>query len=57
MNGNEGTKGIPKIVFGKLNNKNETKKNPFSIEGHHALMDGYHVALLCKKMQQHIDKL
>jgi len=56
-NGDEGTKGIPKIVFGKLFNENETKKIPFSVEVHHALMDGYHVALLFKKMQQYIDKL
>ena len=56
-NGDESTKGIPKIVFGKLFNENETKKIPFSVEVHHALMDGYHVALLFKKMQQFIDKL
>jgi chloramphenicol O-acetyltransferase type A len=56
-NGDEATKGIPKIVFGKLFNENATKKIPFSVEVHHALMDGYHVALFFKKMQQFIDKL
>lgn len=55
--GDERLKGIPKIVFGKLFNENEVKKIPFAVEGHHALMDGYHVALLFTKMQQFIDEL
>ncbi len=56
-NGDEGSKGIPKIVFGKLFDENEIKKIPFSVEVHHALMDGYHVSLLFQKMQQFIDEL
>ncbi|PKP07825.1 MAG: chloramphenicol acetyltransferase, partial [Bacteroidetes bacterium HGW-Bacteroidetes-3] len=56
-NGNEGLMGIPKLVFGKIFNENEIKKIPFSVEVHHALMDGYHVGLLYKKMQQFIDEL
>ncbi len=55
--GDEGSKGIPKIVFGKLFNEGETKKIPFSVEAHHALVDGYHVALLFSKMQKIIDEL
>jgi len=55
--GDEAEKGIPKIVFGKLFNENQTKKIPFSVEVSHALMDGYHVALLFDKMQQFINKL
>ncbi len=35
--------GIPKFVFGKFYKTNNTKKMPFSIEVHHALIDGYHV--------------
>lgn len=56
-NGNERQQGIPKLVFGKLFTENEIKKIPFSVEVHHALMDGYHVGLLYKKMQQFIDGL
>jgi len=56
-NGNEGLQGIPKLVFGKLFNENKIKKIPFSVEVHHALMDGYHVGLLYAKMQQFMDEL
>jgi len=55
--GDEGKSGIPKIVFGKLFEENKIKKIPFSVEVHHALMDGFHVALLFNKMQQFIDEL
>lgn len=55
--GDEVGKGIPKIIFGKWFEDNELKKIPFSVEVHHALMDGYHVALLFEKMQQFITEL
>jgi len=55
--GDEAGKGIPKIVFGGLFTENEIKKIPFSVEVHHALMDGYHVGLLFKNMQQFINSL
>ena len=55
--GNEREQGIPKLVFGKLFDENGIKKVPFSVEVHHALMDGYHVGLLYKKMQQFINEL
>ncbi|MFA5299037.1 MAG: CatA-like O-acetyltransferase [Lutibacter sp.] len=55
--GNEREQGIPKLVFGKLFTENEIQKIPFSVEVHHALMDGYHVGLLYKKMQQFINEL
>ena len=38
----------------KVFSENDNKKIPFSVEGHHALMDGYHVALLLEKMQNFI---
>ncbi|MBG7630682.1 MAG: chloramphenicol acetyltransferase, partial [Bacteroidetes bacterium] len=44
-------------VFGGLFNENGSKKIPFSVEVHHALMDGYHVGLLFKNMQQYINNL
>jgi len=55
--GDEAGKGIPKIIFGGLFVENEIKKVPFSVEVHHALMDGYHVGLLYKNMQQFINNL
>lgn len=55
--GDEAEKGIPKIIFGKLFEENKIKKIPFSVEVSHALMDGYHVALLFNKMQQFMNKL
>jgi chloramphenicol O-acetyltransferase type A len=56
-NGNEGLQGIPKLVFGKIFIENEFKKIPFSVEVHHALLDGYHVGLLYEKMQKFINEL
>ncbi|MFD1293674.1 CatA-like O-acetyltransferase [Lutibacter holmesii] len=55
--GDEASKGIPKIIFGKFFTENNLKKIPFSVEVHHALVDGYHVGLLFKSMQQFIDEL
>tara|TARA_R110001583_G_scaffold51378_1_gene160489 strand:+ start:4086 stop:4715 length:630 start_codon:yes stop_codon:yes gene_type:complete len=55
--GDERGKGIPKIVFGKYFTENDTKKIPFSVEVHHALVDGFHVGLLLDKMQQFINDL
>ena len=56
-NGDEGSKGIPKIVFGKLFDENDLKKIPFSVEVHHALIDGFQVGILYEEMQKFIDEL
>ncbi|SDX16407.1 chloramphenicol O-acetyltransferase type A [Lutibacter oricola] len=56
-NGNEKNIGIPKIVFGKYYQENDQKIMPFSVEVHHALMDGIHVGLLFQKMQEFINEL
>ena len=55
--GDEASKGIPKLVFGKYFIDNEFKKIPFSVEVHHALMDGIHVGMLINNMQQFINDL
>jgi chloramphenicol O-acetyltransferase type A len=55
--GDEKNMGIPKIVFGKWFNENGIKKIPFSVEVHHALMDGLQVGILFDKMQQYINEL
>ena len=49
--------GIPKFVFGKFFKDNNILKMPFSIEVHHALMDGYHVGNFIEKFQKRIDNI
>jgi len=49
--------GIPKFVFGKYLEENNFKKMPISIEVHHALMDGFHVAKFLEIFQSKINGL
>jgi len=56
-NGNEGQIGIPKIVFGKMFDEGKLKKIPISVEVHHALMDGFHVAKFLDIFQEKINQL
>ncbi len=49
--------GIPKFVFGKYSNSAKARKIPFSIEVHHALMDGYHVAKFLEIFQKKMNAL
>lgn len=44
--------GIPKLVFGQYDS--QTGKMPLSIDVHHALMDGLHVARFVKILQEKI---
>jgi chloramphenicol O-acetyltransferase type A len=43
---------IPKIAFGKFIRKNERTLLPFSVEVHHALMDGLHVGRYVKRLEE-----
>jgi len=43
---------IPRFVFGKFINENERLLMPFSVEVHHALMDGLHVGRLLARMEE-----
>ena len=56
-NGDEKDKGIPKFVFGKYFNENNKKMIPFTIDVHHGLMDGYHVAQFLDHFQNRINEL
>ncbi|WP_462169666.1 CatA-like O-acetyltransferase [Pseudoalteromonas xiamenensis] len=47
--------GIPKCVFGRYNA--ETGLTPLSIDVHHALMDGLHVANFVDKLQKKLDEI
>lgn len=49
------TFGIPKCVFGRFDS--ETGMTPLSIEVHHALMDGLHVAKFVAELQKKLDEL
>jgi chloramphenicol O-acetyltransferase type A len=42
---------IPRIVFGKFRNENGRWMMPFSVEVHHALMDGLHVGRYLNRLQ------
>ena len=46
----------PKIVLGKYFTENNKIKMPLSVSGHHALMDGIHVGLYFKKIQEMLDE-
>ena len=49
--------GIPKFVFGKYHGPKESLQMPFSIEVHHALMDGLHVGRFVALLQTKMDQL
>lgn len=48
---------IPRLCWGKYKVVNERKLMPFSIEVHHAFVDGYHVGLYIQKLQHKLDTL
>ena len=48
---------IPKLVWGKFEENNGKLMMPFSIEAHHALVDGLHVGRLINSLQQRINHL
>ena len=48
---------VPRIVFGKMFEQNGTRQMPFSVETHHALMDGFHVGQYFNKLQGRIDSI
>jgi chloramphenicol O-acetyltransferase type A len=46
---------VPKIAFGKYTTENGRTRMPVSVEVHHALMDGLHVARYFEKFQGYLD--
>jgi len=46
---------IPKVVFGKLNEKEGQMLMPLSVEVHHGMMDGLHVSRFVEKLQGMFD--
>jgi chloramphenicol O-acetyltransferase type A len=48
---------VPRMVFGKMFEDGERRKMPFSVEVHHALMDGYHVGRYFNLFQEKLDSI
>lgn len=48
---------IPKIAFGKYFTKENRVVMPVSVEAHHGLMDGYHVAEYFRHFQNELDSI
>lgn len=46
---------IPVFTLGKYKKNNDKTELPISVEVHHALMDGYHVALFFEEFQKTLD--
>jgi chloramphenicol O-acetyltransferase type A len=46
---------VPRIVFGKFFIRDNKKIMPVSIEGHHALMDGFHLSKYLAEFQRQLD--
>ncbi|OJU25209.1 MAG: chloramphenicol acetyltransferase [Sphingobacteriales bacterium 41-5] len=49
------TESVPKITFGKFNVLNGKKYLPVSIEAHHGLVDGFHVAQYLAEFQKQLN--
>ncbi|MGH9970610.1 MAG: CatA-like O-acetyltransferase [Pyrinomonadaceae bacterium] len=47
---------VPKIAFGKFTRENERIRLPFSVEVHHALMDGLHVGRYLARLEEMLQK-
>jgi len=46
---------VPRMVFGKIFDEGGKRKMPFSVEAHHALVDGIHVGKLFDLFQTKLD--
>lgn len=50
------TESVPKITFGKFSIREGKKYLPVSIEAHHGLVDGFHLAKYLSEFQRQLDK-
>jgi chloramphenicol O-acetyltransferase type A len=46
---------VPRFAWGKIIEEGEYLRMPLSVQGHHALMDGIHVARYYEKVQDYFD--
>lgn len=49
------SESVPKITFGKFNIKNGRKYLPVSVEAHHGLADGIHIARYLEEFQRQLN--
>jgi chloramphenicol O-acetyltransferase type A len=49
------TESVPKITFGKFSIRDDKKYLPVSIEAHHGLVDGFHLAKYLNEFQKQLD--
>lgn len=54
-NSGDNRQTVPRMVFGKMFEQGERRLMPFSVEAHHALMDGFHVGQYFNKFQERLD--
>ncbi|MBS7788170.1 chloramphenicol acetyltransferase [Flavobacterium sp. CYK-55] len=50
------TESVPKITFGKFNIRDQKKYLPVSIEAHHGLVDGFHLAQYLEEFQRQLNQ-
>lgn len=48
---------VPRMVFGKIFDSGEQKLMPFSVEVHHALVDGVHIGKFFNRFQEKLNAL
>ena len=56
-NSGDNRQTVPRMVFGKMFQDGERRLIPFSVEAHHALMDGYHVGRYFNLFQEKLDSV
>lgn len=56
-NSGDSRQTVPRMVFGKMFEDGGKRLMPFSVEVHHALMDGYHVGQYFNGLQQKLDSV
>ncbi len=56
-NDGDRNQSIPRMVFGRIFDDGDRKKMPFSVEVHHAMMDGIHVGKYFDLFQRKLDSV
>lgn len=51
------TDSVPKISFGKIQEREGRKFLPVSVEAHHGLIDGYHISLYLNEFQKNLNSM
>ena len=51
------TDSVPKISFGKIQEREGRKFLPVSVEAHHGLIDGYHISLYLNEFQKNLNSI